>query len=93
MKMPSIPRKSVKLTVLRTEDGVMNMHLSPTFWELVAMKQGHKVMAHIIDDLIKEIRSQGPFTFAPLLWEATVDMPMIYGNTYVYVKPLGIETD
>ena len=93
MKMLSVPRKTVKFTVLRSEEGVTNMSLCPTFWERVAMKQASKVIAHIIDDLKKEIRQQGPFVIAPILWSVEVDMPMFYGNTYVYVNNFERKTD
>lgn len=91
MKTFAQPRKTVKFTVLRTEDGVMNTSLLPTFWQRVAMKQAHKAIAHIIDDLKKQFRSQGPFVIAPIMWSVEVDMPMIYGHTYVYVKPFESE--
>lgn len=93
MKIPFNTKKTVTLTVMRTESGVMNLHLTPSLWEAVAMRKAHKAIAHIIDDLLKEIRSQSGFIIPPLLWTATVEMPMIYGHTYIYVKPHQSKTD
>jgi hypothetical protein len=78
---------------MRTEDGVMNMSLSPSLWEEVAMRKAKTAIARIIDDLKEEVRKQSTFIIPPLLWTATVEMPMIYGNTYIYVKPYQSKTD
>lgn len=93
MKIPFNTRKTVTFNVMRTEDGVMNISLSPGLWEEVAMRKAKKAIARIIDDLSLEIRRQSVFMIPPLLWTATVEMPMFFGNTYIYVKPYQSKTD
>ena len=93
MKIPFNTRKTVTFTVIRTESGVMNLSLSPSLWEEVAMRKAKTAIVRIIDDLKKEVRKQGLFAIPPHMWTVTVEMPMIYGNTYVYVKPYLSQTD